>query len=89
MSAWEAIRDTAYFNYFEHFFFLKLIENAFVFISYILTYEHLRTHNSCRNTLLDGASVSAAFLILLNFHSCYHNFMETRKAFSIFLKKHV
>ena len=44
-----------------------------------------RVRNSCRNTRLRTARVSTAFLVLLNFYSCHHNLMETRKAFFYFL----
>ena len=64
--------------------FLKEIENMFsVFLSsYRNTRESLGELEEGVKTLAK-ARVPTAFLVLLNFHSCFYNSIETRYMFSI------
>ena len=65
------------FSFFSSRCFLKEIENMFsVFLS---------SYRNTRESLGELEKAVETFLVLLNFHSCLYNSIETRYMFSIFL----
>ena len=67
------------FSFFSSRCFLKEIGN--MFSVFLLSYRN--TRESLGELEKAAAPVPTAFLVLLNFHSCFYNSIETRYIFSI------